>query len=216
MRTLPLAWSASLPSCHRHLRSQQRGFSTFEAILSPALVITVVTSSAATLTLANSKIQLTRQQISLQQAIDFDLSNIKDLARKYTCCAGSCATSPPTTGANAVGAADSACVTSDWRDDRYFFPNRDNANTSTIIADTNTPSEPIAVDQLCSNNALFLGPLETAIGQINQNSLSAAGGLRTIEYLPAKTLKITYRDTNNNNRGSRVAYVRPVMADFCP
>lgn len=190
-----------------------KGFTIIEPLVASVLIVLVMTATVSLLGVINRRTIFTRQQISMQESIDANLRQIRTLARQYTCCSGQCTTTPPTSF-GVVGGVVQPCATNDWRDDRYYFPQVDLASTTSSFPNTTTPSEPLAVEQLCQNtttaNTHFMTPLKTAVDALEQ----PIHALRTSEIQSNKTLRLTYTDSINS-REARVTFIRPMMANFC-
>lgn len=203
------------------LNTAAAGFSVLEPLVVSVIVVLVMAASAAQLVIANRRFTATQQRVTMQREIDTNIQQIKVLARRYTCCSGVCTTTVPTTLSTtaAPAAPNRSCITNDWRRSTYYYPAIDDPSTpaSGNILGTNpgTPSEPIAVDQICENarNNDFLDPLRNSM---NTNAPAPAGvnWTRTIELQAEKVLRVTYRDTINSVDMRRV-YLRPAMAGYC-
>jgi hypothetical protein len=171
----------------------------------------VVSGSAALLTSVNRSSTRSDSLVATNTAIDADLAAIQGLSVRLTCCSGVCSVTPPTS----FGTATSSCATNDPRDDRYYFPQRDDTTTTANFANTTTPKEPDAVDQLCStaNNTNFMTPLQTAV-----DALTVPAGsnfTRATQINPNHILQVTYTDSIDN-QVVRVANILPPMANWCP
>jgi hypothetical protein len=91
--------------------------------------------------------------------------------------------------------------------------------TTTNFANTTSPKEPDAVDQLCSvaNNTVFMTPLRNAVDAV---AVPAGSNFtRETEILDptiaVHILQVRYRDTIDD-RVVRVANILPPMANWCP
>lgn len=209
----------------RHTRQQTpvnngaAGFSVLEPLVVSVIVVLVMAASATQLVIANRRFTATQQRVTMQREIDDNIRQIKVLARRYTCCSGTCTTTIPTTLSTSTppAAPNRSCITNDWRRSTYYYPAIDDPSTTGNILGTNpgTPSELNAVDQICQTerNDDFLAPLQTSM---NTNA-PAPGGVnwtRTITPQSEKVLRVTYRDTINNV-DVRTVYLRPAMAGYC-
>jgi type II secretory pathway pseudopilin PulG len=209
----------------RHTRQQTpvnngaAGFSVLEPLVVSVIVVLVMAASATQLVIANRRFTATQQRVTMQREIDDNIRQIKVLARRYTCCSGTCTTTIPTTLSTSTppAAPNRSCITNDWRRSTYYYPAIDDPSTTGNILGTNpgTPSELNAVDQICqtARNNDFLAPLQTSM---NTNA-PAPGGVnwtRTITPQSEKVLRVTYRDTINNV-DVRTVYLRPAMAGYC-
>lgn len=198
---------------------KRSGFTIVEPLIVSVVVVLAMAGSAALIVIANRRFVVSQQRIEMNRQIDSNLQAIKDLARKYTCCAGTCSTSPPlaaNTQTGTGGAITKSCVTTDWRSRLYYSPARDDPNTTANFAGTNplTPSELNAVDQICqtANNTAFMTPFQTAV---NATAIpTGANWSRATTIQTEKTLRITYTDTINNV-ALRTEYVQPIMASYC-
>jgi hypothetical protein len=193
-----------------HLRAKpkgQQGIGIAESLVLSVMLVIVVGVTALMFNSINRQTITNRQQVVMLAAIDDNLRDIKELARRFTCCSGTCTVVPPTTGNfGVVNSITQPCATNNPLDDRYYFPQVDLARTEF--------SEPLAVDQLCrpENNVAFMTPFRTAIDALDQ-PLNAT---RTTTIQPLKTLRVEFTDRNNNNRSVRVAFITPAMANYCP
>ena len=208
------------------LRLSNAGFGLIEILIMAVVVVVAASGSALILNSASRMAFSHRQQIALSENIESYLAQAAALGDSYTCCAGSCSTTPPLASTTVDGGAGtSSCATATPRDDRYFFPIQDNPatttalfglNTCTVGGLTNQPCsrEPDAVTEVCklANVALLLGPLKTAVDALTPpNNTTRSTTIQTT----SKTLRITITDTLNN-RTARVFDLYPPMARFCP
>jgi len=184
------------------------GFSILESLIVVVLVGLAAAASASMFSVALRGLQDTRQTYAVQAAIEANKTQIDALARRFTCCSGICTVTPPTTfGAN------EACATNNPNDDRYYFPQADLASTTTNFPNTTTPSEPNAVDQLCTtaNNTNFMTPLKTAIDGLAQPSPGTRSNAVILDY---KMLRVDFTQPGTG-AVIRSLYVKPRMANFC-
>jgi prepilin-type N-terminal cleavage/methylation domain-containing protein len=184
------------------------GFTILESLIVVVIVGLAAAASVSMFAVALRGLQDTRQTYSVQAAIEANKTQIDQLARSFTCCSGICTTTPPTTfGAN------QACATNQPNDDRYYFPQADLASTTTNFPNTTTPSEPNAVDQLCStaNNTNFMTPLKTAIDGLAQPSPATRSNAVILDY---KMLRVDFTEPVTGVV-VRSLYVKPRMANFC-
>jgi len=185
------------------------GFSIIESVITAILLAIVVSGSAILLSSVNRSSGRSDTLVALDSAIDSNLAEIKDLSVRFTCCSGVCTVTPPTN----FGTSTSACATNDPRDDRYYFPQRDDTATTGNFAGTTTAREPDAVGQLCANNVAFMTPLQTAVDAV----AVPAGTTRTTTIRDNRILEVSYTDrTETPNRVVRVANILPPMANWCP
>lgn len=199
-----------------HLRARpraDRGIGITEPLVLTVMLATVVGATAVVFNSVNRQTIATRQQVEMQASIDDNLRQIKVLARRYTCCSGVCTVTPPT-NFGVVNNVTQPCATNNPLDDRYYFPQVDLATTTANFPNTTTPSEPLAVEQLCrpANNTAFMTPFRTAVEALPQPQ----NATRTTVIQPLKTLRVEFTDANNSNRIARVAYITPTMANYCP
>jgi hypothetical protein len=178
------------------------------------MLMLVVGSTALVFNSINRRTLSTQQQVEMQASIDDNLRQIKTLARDYTCCSGVCSTARPTSF-GVVGGVTQPCATNNPLDDRYYFPQVDLVSTAANFANTTTPSEPLAVEQLCANNTAFMTPFQTAIDALDQ-PVNATRTTAIQPDQPEHILRVTFRDNNNANRVTRVENIIPQMAYFCP
>ena len=193
----------------RASRMGEEGFSILESVVTAILLAIVVSGSAILLSSVNRSSGRSDTLVALDSAIDSNLAQIKDLSVRLTCCSGACTLTPPTN----FGTSTSACATDDPRDDRYYFPQRDDTSTTANFAGTTTAREPDAVGQLClpANNTAFMTPLKDAVDALSV----PAGATRTTTIQPNHILEVSFTDTMDS-RVVRVANVRPSMANWCP
>ncbi len=206
MKRIPSA----LPSLARvSSPAGSKGFSVIESVVTAILLAIVVSGSAVLMSSVNRSSTRSDTLVTLDSAIDSDLATIRDLSVRFTCCSGVCTVAAPTNFATST----SACATDDPRNDRYYFPQRDDTSTTANFANTTTAREPDAVGQLCANNNVFLAPLQTAV-----NALPVpAGATRTTTIRPNRILEVSYTNiTETPNRVVRVVNILPPMANWCP
>ena len=183
------------------------GFTIVEPLVLVILLSIVVSGTAVVLTSVNRSSAEARRVVTMDQEIDSNLAQIKQLSGQLTCCSSVCTVTPPTTFGTTAN-----CATNNPLDSRYFYPQRDDPATTAHIAGNSpaTPDERAAVDQLCASGA-FLTPLVTAVDALP----SPAGVTRTAAAQANRTLRITYTDTVNA-RITRVTNITPPMARWCP
>lgn len=208
------AWRLTPPGSRRG-RPAEGGSLLVEALVVGVLVTIALAGTLSLVNLSAQQRNRSRDRNQLNAAIDTDLAAIEDQASRLTCCSGVCTLAAPTQ----VG-ADSPCATTNRRDDRFFYPQLNDPDT--------TVNEPEAVDAICAEpNAGILSA--AVLGQFNaipvNAALTAAGGarqpivrLRSVVNQPRNQniLLITYTDTAQNGAVVRVARVVPPMARFCP
>jgi type II secretory pathway pseudopilin PulG len=188
------------------------GFSILESLIAVVLVGLATAASSSLFAVGLRGLQDTRQIHSVQAAIEANKTQIDALARRFTCCSGICSTSPPTSFGTVSGVVQ-PCATNNPNDDRYYFPLLDLASTTTNFPNTTTPSEPIAVDQLCAttNNTNFMTPLKTAIDGLAQPSPAVRSNAVILAY---KMLRVDFTQPGTG-AVIRSLYVKPRMANFC-
>jgi type II secretory pathway pseudopilin PulG len=201
---------------HQPLRARpkaERGIGIAEPLVLSVILAIVVGATAVVFNSINRQTITTRKQVEMQSSIDDNLRQIQVLARRFTCCAGTCTVTPPTTF-GVVGAITQPCATNNPLDDRYYFPQVDLATTTANFPNTTTPSEPLAVEQLCrpENNTVFMTPFRTAVEALPQ----PVNATRATTIQPLKTLRVEFTDNNNSNRSVRVVFITPAMANYCP
>jgi len=204
---------------HTHRQSFRRanaGFTIVETLVASVIVILTIVGSATLVTIANRRTISTRQLVEMQRVIDDNIREIKVLARRYTCCSGVCSTDIPATISTTTppAAPNAPCLTRDWRSSSYYYPAMDLATTTLPFPNTTTPSEPLAVDQICGNNNNFMTPFRNAVNLVSTAQLAASSVTRATEIQANKVLRVTFTDTINN-RVARQVYIRPAMASFC-
>lgn len=191
----------------------ERGIGLAEPLVLTVMLLIVIGSTATIFNSINRRTISTQQQVVMQASIDDNLRRIKTLARTFTCCSGTCTTAPPSpTSVGVQAGITQPCATSDPRDDRYYFPQVDLASTTANFANTTTPSEPLAVGQLCApgNNTAFMTPFQDAVNALDPPT----NATRATAIQADHVLRITFTDTVNN-RVVRVQNIIPQMAYFC-
>ncbi len=189
-------------------RAGQDGFSILESVVTALLLAIAVSGSAALLSSVNRMATRADSIEELNTAIDSNLTAIRNISTRFTCCSGICSTATPTTYGST-----SACATNDPRDDRYYFPQMDVATTTVNFPNTTTSKEPEAVDQLCAaaNNTVFMTPLKTAVDALPV----PADSTRVSTIRPNHILEVSYTDTIDN-RVVRIANITPPASHWCP
>lgn len=203
---------ARRPHVHSKTR-QDAGIGITEPLVLTVILVLVVGATATIFNSISRQTITTRQQVEMQASIDDNLRQIKVLARRFTCCSGICTVTPPTSF-GVVNSVTQPCATNNPLDDRYYFPQVDLSSTTANFPNTTTPSEPLAVEQLCrpENNTVFMTPFRSAVEALPQ----PVNATRTTTIQPLKTLRVEYVDANNAGRIVRVAYITPTMAYYCP
>jgi len=193
--------------------SSDQGIGILESLVLTVMLMIVVSSTATIFNSINRRTLSTQQQVVMQASIDDNLSQIKTLARRFTCCSGVCTTVPPTSF-GVVSGVTQPCATNNPLDDRYYFPQVDLTSTTANFPNTTTSSEPIAVEQLCaaSNNTAFMTPFRNAVDGLGQ----PVNATRTTAIQAERILRVTFTDNNSNNRVTRVENIIPHMAYHCP
>jgi len=196
-------------------RLPDRGLGLLEPLVLTAMLLIAVSAMASVFNSISRMMVSTRQKVIMQAEIDSNLKEIKSLARQFTCCSGTCTTSPPeNTGFKTVDNVRVLlpCATNNPMDDRYYFPQVDLESTVNPIADTNTSSEPLAVEELCKEGkrGAFMGPLQTEVNKIAQLTY----GSRETDIKPHHVLQVTFKDSHANI--IRMEKIIPKMAYFCP
>jgi type II secretory pathway pseudopilin PulG len=193
--------------------AHSRGISLVEPLVLAVMLAIVMSGTAIVFNSVNNRVVSTQQQVDMQTSIDDNLSQIKTVARNFTCCSGICTTTPPTTF-GVVNGVTQPCATNNPLDDRYYFPQVDLASTTANFPNTTTPSEPMAVEQLCqSTNTIFLTPFKNAVDLLPQPvNATRATAMNSSGF--DKILVVSYTDSINN-RVTRVVNVTPQMAFYC-
>ncbi len=183
------------------------GFTIVEPLVLAILLSIVVSGTAVVLSSLNRSSAEARRVVTMDEDIDSQLAQIKQLSGQLTCCSSVCTVTPPT-----VVGATANCATANPLDSRYFYPQRDDPATTATIAGTSpaTSDERAAVDQLCTSGA-FLTPLVTAVDALPL----PAGVTRNAAAQANRTIRIVYTDTVNS-RVTRVANITPPMSRWCP
>jgi hypothetical protein len=197
----------------RHPLLSEQGVGIVEPLVLTLLLMVVLGSTALMFNSINRRMISTQQQVVMQAQIDDDLRQIKTLARRFTCCSGVCTTTIPSTF-GVVSGITQPCATNNPLDDRYYFPQVDLATTTTNFTNTSTSSEPLAVAQLCANNANFMTPFRAAVDAVALPTGTAWS--RNTAILPERILQVTFTDNNNADRVIRVQNIIPHMAYYCP
>lgn len=205
-------------------RASTRGFSIVEPLVLVVILAVVISGTGLLLNMVNRSSTNARLQIKLNEDIESDLSLVRQLADRLTCCSGTCIVA--TLDANGLatfasvdsGTAGSSCATNNPRNSSFFFPTKDNLATASPISPTSSAREPDAVTELCdpsvaANNTAMLTPLLNAVNAL-PNPPSGQAFTRTAAIQPNKVLRVSYTDTTNN-RVTRVVNVVPQMANFC-
>jgi hypothetical protein len=167
----------------------------------------IVISATATVFIGiNRRTLSTRQQVVMQAAIDDNVRQIKTVARRFTCCSGSCTTDIPTTF-GIVSGVTQPCATNNPMDNRYYYPQVDLAGGV---------NEQAAVDTLCetANNTDFMEPFQIGVNGLAQPTNATRTTL--IDDANPHVLRVTFTDNNNSARVVRVENIIPRMAYFCP
>jgi len=179
----------------------RQGFSLLEPLLA-SVILAIVTAGTAMMLMSANRLSTKADAIdNVEWNINTDLASLQRLSRRLTCCSGSCLVQIPSN----YGSTKS-CAVNNPDDDRYFFPQLDDAATASI-------NEPSAVDNLCAdaNNATFMAPLKTAI-----DSMASPSSLtRTTTIKADHTLEVAYIETSTQ-QVRRVALIVPPMAYWCP
>jgi len=205
--------------------SEVDGFTLIEVLIMTVVIAVLAGGSALVLNSAGRMATSQRLQIAQNKAIESYIAQASALGDSYTCCSGVCTTTRPLqTATQDGGDTTSSCATENPRDDRYFFPYKDDPDTTTALFGLSTCTvggfpnqpcsrEPDAVTEVCkvANVNLLLGPLETAIDSLAfPTNTTVATSIQS-----TKTIRITITDTINN-RVTRVFDLYPPMARFCP
>lgn len=212
-----------------------RGMGLLEPLLLTVMLMVAVSAMATVFNSISRSMVASQQQVNLQAEIDTSLQQIKVLARQFTCCSGYCTTSPPNCGNSdscpnpnppdtynygTVKSVLQACATNDPRDDRYYFPQTTLSNGSTkTFPSTTTALVPLAVEQLCNNNTVFMQRLLAAVKSTANvtKPTNASIGFTTNESVPADhILTVKFTSTINEGKVVRVENIIPKMANFCP
>lgn len=191
----------------------QEGIGILEPMISIVILSIAVTVSANLLLITSRTRQQAYQSYDLSTRIDANLAAIHDQAARLTCCSGRCTIGIPNGIAPGV---ESVCATMDHTDDRYFFPQRDDASTTAPFPNTTEPREPYAVDQLCSSTSnLVVAPLVQKINAATSGPLvSPAGTNRVLAVRPRNLLQVTYTDSVTDSI-LRVEHILPPMVKHC-
>lgn len=170
--------SASLP---------ETGFTILELVVS-ALVFTLAASMVGVLVGVSSRsTQSTQQVAEASSAIESDIARVRALAESYTCCAGTCTTTP-TASADCIGTLG---------DSSYYFPQQSAGVT--------------AFTALCSNGGLTDALMTSIDGLSQPTGVTRAAVVK--EDAAAHRLSITYSGSNGVNK---VVKIVPTVAGWCP
>lgn len=164
-----------------------RGFTIVELVVS-ALVFTLVASMAGVLIGVSSRSTQTTQQVAeASSAIESDVARVRALAESYTCCAGTC-TSTPTASASCIG---------NLGDSSYYFPQQSAGVT--------------AFTALCANGNLTNALMTSIDGLSQPTGVTRSAVVK--EDAAAHRLSITYSASNGVNK---VVKIVPTVAGWCP
>ncbi len=175
----------------RAAAGQDQGFTIIEILVAAVLIGIVTSMTAAVMSVSNRSTSKSATLGSAMAAIDNDISLIRTLSERYTCCSGTCTTDPVV-----VANATTKCEGS-VGDSTYYFPI---AGNSTEITSFQT---------LC--NSGLTANLVTAINALSQPS----GVTRTAVDdgdATARRIRIDYSGTSI----SRVVKIVPTVANWCP
>jgi hypothetical protein len=165
------------------------GFAILEILIATLLLATTF-SMAAMLSMVSSRSMVSSEGRSNQQSrIESDLAAIQNLAETFTWCSGA---GGFTTCTNGVPA----------RSENYYFPTTGAGITAFETACNNTVSD----------------TLNTALVTAINNRAAVPGVTRTVaaDDIATNRLRLTYTDTNANNRLVRLVVFTPTVAAWCP
>lgn len=170
---------------------QPQGFTIVEILVATVLIAIVTSMAAAVMIVSNRATSNSSTMGNAMAAIDNDISLIKTLSERYTCCSGTCTTDPAT-----IAAATTKCEGS-VGDSVYYFPRANNA------------SEIASFQALCDS-----GLTTNLIAAINAQAQPVGVSRTAVDDgdATARRVRITYTGTNIN----RVVKVVPTVANWCP
>lgn len=166
---------------------KKQGFTIIELVVS-AVILALAASTAGVLVGVSNRSTITSREVAeASSAIESDIARIRTISESYTCCAGTC-TSSPTASASCIGSLG---------DSSYYFPQQ----LAGITAFTT----------LCSNGNLT-NSLMTAIDSLPQPSgVTRANSVK--EDAISHRLSITYSAAGGVNK---VLKIVPTVAGWCP
>lgn len=170
---------------------QSRGFTIVETLVATVLIAIVTSMAAAVMSISNRSTVKSTTLSGAMAAIDNDISLVKTLAERYTCCSGTC-----TTDATVIDAATTKCEGS-VGDSTYYFPKA--GNTTEITNFQNACTSGLTTNLVSAINALSQpsGVTRTAVDDDDAT---------------ARRVMLTYSGTNIN----RVVKIVPTVANWCP
>ncbi|KEF41342.1 MAG: hypothetical protein ER33_11885 [Cyanobium sp. CACIAM 14] len=171
------------------------GFTLVEILVGAVLLAIVGSLTALVFSVSNRSTVSSTAIANANAAIDTDVSRIKEVAERFTCCSGTC-TADATAIATAVAAG--TCAGS-VGDSTYYFPQNPDTNTTATANFT---------------SACASGLTTNLISQIPAASLPA-GISRAVQDdgdATARRIRITYTGGGVN----RVVKIVPTVASWCP
>ena len=163
------------------------GFTLVELLISAAILAVAASMAGVLVTVSNRSIVASGQLSNASSAIESNIASIRALSESYTCCAGTCTTSPT---------ASTSCIGVQG-DSSYYFPQ--------VAANVT------AFGTLCTNGNLT-NALMTAIDGLGQPAnVTRAAAVK--EDAVAHRLRITFSDANGI---SKVVEIVPTVAAWCP
>ncbi len=189
--------------------SSGSGFTIVEILVAAVLLAVVAGGTAATMVIGNRTSQRAGLQTQLDALIDQDLSAIRTLNDRYTCCPGSC-----TATASAISAAVSAgdCSVNTPGNENYYSPNQVSTNpaaatTATTAFRTACGNGTITTNFITQIPALPTAPAGSTLTRTAPTQVDAA----------AHRLQWTYTGSINGQVAvTRVVNLTPTVAAWCP
>jgi prepilin-type N-terminal cleavage/methylation domain-containing protein len=175
-----------------------QGFSLVEILISAVIVGILGAGVAAILSSGNTAFVRTRGSNLLEQTIDTDLSQIKDVAFRMTCCSGSCTT----------GSALSSPCSTDPSTNTFYKPGQQNYYFPDPTLDANESAINSFVTR-CNSGTL----VSSLTGLMGLSSLPS-GITRQFDTSQESSHRLTV--IYSDGQQSRAYTVVPTVAAWCP
>jgi len=177
--------------------SSESAFSLVELLVSVVIISVIGVALASVFNAGNNSFQRTRDSNLLESTIDGDLSVIKDIAFRLTCCSGSC------TIDQSIISGSTSCTTNAPGNQNYYFPEPGLSNDDTPQI-TNFKSA-------CSSSELinsFVSAIESESNPLPQGITRSFDTSRAARH----RLTINYSGADQ----TRSYTVSPTVAAWCP